>query len=39
MSDQFAYAKERYAAYGWRVLCIDGHDPMALYDAFRTAYA
>ena len=30
---------ERYAAYGWRVICIDGHDPMALYDAFRTAYA
>lgn len=29
---------ERYAAYGWKVLCINGHDPAALYDAFRTAY-
>lgn len=29
----------RYAAYGWNVLTVDGHDFAALYAALRTAYA
>ncbi len=28
----------RYAAYGWRVFVVDGHDFQALYEAFREAY-
>ncbi|PKG82004.1 transketolase [Colwellia sp. 75C3] len=30
---------ERFAAYGWHVLCVDGHDAMAIHNAIEQAKA